>query len=62
MFFRGKVVYLIGWICMFDEMLLFVIVMWCYNEFYMFVDVLLIDCKDLSVIFGFVCSYFMVDI
>ncbi|GEA05354.1 isocitrate dehydrogenase kinase/phosphatase [Alteromonas sp. KUL42] len=60
-FFRGKAAYLIGRICMPDETLPFVIAMRRYNEPHMFVDALLTDRKDLSVIFGFARSYFMAD-
>ena len=61
MLFRGKAAYPIGRICMPDETLLFVIAMRRYNEPHMFVDALLTDRKDLSVIFGFARSYFMAD-
>ncbi|WP_334064521.1 bifunctional isocitrate dehydrogenase kinase/phosphatase [Alteromonas genovensis] len=60
-FFRGKAAYLIGRICMPDETLPFVIAMRRYNAPNMFVDALLTDRKDLSVIFGFARSYFMAD-
>jgi len=60
-FFRGKAAYLIGRICMPDETLPFVIAMRRYNDPNMFVDALLTDRKDLSVIFGFARSYFMAD-
>ena len=60
-FFRGKAAYLIGRICMPEETLPFVIAMRRYNEPHMFVDALLTDRKDLSVIFGFARSYFMAD-
>ena len=60
-FFRGKAAYLIGRICMPDETLPFVISLQRSNDHQLFVDALLTDRKDLSVIFGFARSYFMAD-
>ena len=60
-FFRGKSAYLIGRICMPDETMPFVISMQRSDEHKLFVDALLTDRKDLSVIFGFARSYFMAD-
>lgn len=60
-FFRGKSAYLIGRICMPEETLPFVISMQRSDEHTLFVDALLTDRSDLSVIFGFARSYFMAD-
>lgn len=60
-FYRGKAAYLIGRICMPDETLPFVISLQRNDNATLFVDALLTDRKDLSVIFGFARSYFMAD-
>ena len=60
-FFRGKAAYLIGKICMPEESLPFVISLQRSDKRMLFVDALLTDRKDLSVIFGFARSYFMAD-
>lgn len=60
-FYRGKSAYLIGRICMPNETLPFVISIQRDDQQQLFVDALLTDRKDLSVIFGFARSYFMVD-
>ena len=60
-FFRGKSAYLIGRICMPEETLPFVISLQRSDEHTLFVDALLTDRSDLSVIFGFARSYFMAD-
>ncbi|MCW8091782.1 bifunctional isocitrate dehydrogenase kinase/phosphatase [Alteromonas sp. ASW11-130] len=60
-FYRGKAAYLIGRICMPDETLPFVVAMQTNEKQELFVDALLTDRKDLSVIFGFARSYFMAD-
>ncbi|WP_083272967.1 bifunctional isocitrate dehydrogenase kinase/phosphatase [Alteromonas confluentis] len=60
-FYRGKSAYLIGRICMPGETLPFVISMHTNNSQEIYVDALLTDRQDLSVIFGFARSYFMVD-
>ncbi len=60
-FYRGKAAYLIGRICMPDETLPFVMAMQTNEKHEIFVDALLTDRKDLSVIFGFARSYFMAD-
>ncbi|MBU3021472.1 bifunctional isocitrate dehydrogenase kinase/phosphatase [Aestuariibacter sp. A3R04] len=60
-FYRGKSAYLIGRICMPDETLPFVISIHTNEIQEIYVDALLTDPQDLSVIFGFARSYFMVD-
>lgn len=60
-FYRGKAAYLIGRICMPDETIPFVIALRINRFHQIFVDALLTDRKDLSVIFGFARSYFMAD-
>ena len=60
-FFRGKAAYIIGRICMPDETLPFVISLQTNEQQALFVDALLTDRKDLSVVFGFARSYFMAD-
>ncbi|MEW9797165.1 bifunctional isocitrate dehydrogenase kinase/phosphatase [Alteromonas sp. CYL-A6] len=60
-FFRGKAAYIIGRICMPDETLPFVISLQTNEQQHLFVDALLTDRKDLSVVFGFARSYFMAD-
>lgn len=60
-FFRGKAAYIIGRICMPDETLPFVISLQTNEQLELFVDALLTDRKDLSVVFGFARSYFMAD-
>ncbi|WP_026377467.1 bifunctional isocitrate dehydrogenase kinase/phosphatase [Aestuariibacter salexigens] len=60
-FYRGKAAYLIGHICMPCETLPFVIALQMSEQRQLFVDALLTDRKDLSVIFGFARSYFMAD-
>lgn len=60
-FYRGKAAYLIGRICMPDETIPFVIALRINRFHKIFVDALLTDRKDLSVIFGFARSYFMAD-
>lgn len=60
-FYRGKAAYMIGRICMPEETLPFVIALQNNESPAIFVDALLTDRKDLSVIFGFARSYFMTD-
>lgn len=60
-FFRGKAAYLIGRICMPNHTMPFVIALQTNEKQALFVDALLTDRKDLSVIFGFARSYFMAD-
>ncbi|WP_414828302.1 bifunctional isocitrate dehydrogenase kinase/phosphatase [Alteromonas sp. H39] len=60
-FYRGKAAYMIGRICMPEETLPFVIALQNNESPALFVDALLTDRKDLSVIFGFARSYFMTD-
>lgn len=60
-FYRGKAAYLIGRICMPDETVPFVIALQTNDQHQLFVDALLTEQKDLSVVFGFARSYFMAD-
>ncbi|WP_018983286.1 bifunctional isocitrate dehydrogenase kinase/phosphatase [Salinimonas chungwhensis] len=60
-FYRSKAAYVVGRICMPDETLPFVIALQTNAEQALFVDALLTDRKDLSIIFGFARSYFMAD-
>lgn len=60
-FYRGKAAYLIGRICMPDETIPFVIALRINRFHEIFVDALLTDREDLSIIFGFARSYFMAD-
>ncbi|WP_100643041.1 bifunctional isocitrate dehydrogenase kinase/phosphatase [Alteromonas facilis] len=60
-FFRGKAAYLIGRICMPDDTLPFVLALQTNDQHQLFVDALLTERKDLSVVFGFARSYFMAD-
>lgn len=61
-FYRGKAAYLIGRICLPDKTLPFVIALRINKSHQIFVDALLTESSDLSVIFGFARSYFMADI
>ncbi|MET1219128.1 MAG: bifunctional isocitrate dehydrogenase kinase/phosphatase [Glaciecola sp.] len=60
-FFRGKAAYLIGRICLPEQTLPFVIALRINRSHEIFVDALLTDSADLSVVFGFARSYFMAD-
>ncbi len=60
-FYRSKAAYVIGRICMPTHTLPFVIALQTNASQAIFVDALLTDRKDLSVIFGFARSYFMAD-
>ena len=60
-FYRGKAAYLIGRIKMPEQTLPFVIALQTNDSNALFVDALLTDRHDLSVIFGFARSYFMAD-
>jgi isocitrate dehydrogenase kinase/phosphatase len=61
-FYRSKAAYLIGRICMPQETLPFVIALLVDDdEQQLYVDALLTDRHDLSVIFGFARAYFMAD-
>lgn len=60
-FYRGKAAYMVGRICMPDETIPFVIALRINRFHEIFVDALLTDRADLSVIFGFARSYFMAD-
>ena len=60
-FYRGKAAYLIGRICMPSATMPFVIALQTNEQNQLFVDALLTEKKDLSVVFGFARSYFMAD-
>ena len=60
-FYRSKAAYVIGRICMPSHTLPFVIALQTNANQAIFVDALLTNRKDLSVIFGFARSYFMAD-
>ncbi|MBT0585478.1 bifunctional isocitrate dehydrogenase kinase/phosphatase [Alteromonas oceanisediminis] len=60
-FYRSKAAYLVGRICMPDETVPFVIALQTNENHQLFVDALLTERMDLSVIFGFARSYFMAD-
>lgn len=60
-FYRGKAAYLIGRICMPEQTLPFVIALQTNDKHELFVDALLMERSDLSVIFGFARSYFMAE-
>lgn len=60
-FYRGKAAYLIGQICMPNQTMPFVIALQTNKQHQLFVDALLTEKKDLSVVFGFARSYFMAD-
>lgn len=60
-FYRGKAAYLIGQICMPNQTMPFVIALQTNEQHQLFVDALLTEKKDLSVVFGFARSYFMAD-
>lgn len=60
-FYRSKAAYLVGRICLTDETLPFVIALNVNQQKQLSVDALLMERKDLSVIFGFARAYFMAD-
>lgn len=60
-FYRSKAAYVVGRICMPDETLPFVIALHTRPDQTLYVDALLTERRDLSVIFGFARSYFMAD-
>jgi isocitrate dehydrogenase kinase/phosphatase len=60
-FYRGKAAYIVGRICMPNKTLPFVIALQTSEQQELFVDALLTDRKELSIIFGFARSYFMAD-
>lgn len=60
-FFRGKAAYLIGRICFDDGYRPFIIAMLMNEQNELYVDTLLTERSDLSVLFGFARSYFMVE-
>ena len=60
-FYRGKAAYLVGRICMPERTAPFVIALHTNDNRQIYVDALLTERQDLSVIFGFARSYFMAD-
>lgn len=60
-FFRGKAAYLIGRICFDEGYRPFIIALLMNDEKELYVDTLLTERSDLSVLFGFARSYFMVE-
>lgn len=60
-FYRGKAAYLVGRICMPARTVPFVIALHTNGKRQMYVDALLTERQDLSVVFGFARSYFMAD-
>jgi len=60
-FFRGKAAYIIGRIRMPDKTMPFVVALQTNDSQEIYVDALLTDRHDLSVVFGFARAYFMVD-
>jgi len=60
-FYRSKAAYLIGRICFAEQTLPFVLSLMLNEHKQLRVDALLMDRKDLSVIFGFARAYFMAD-
>ena len=60
-FYRGKAAYLVGRICMPERTVPFVIALHTNENRQIYVDALLTERQDLSVIFGFARSYFMAD-
>jgi isocitrate dehydrogenase kinase/phosphatase len=60
-FYRSKAAYLIGRICLPEQTFPFVISLQLNEHKQLLVDALLMDRKDLSVIFGFARAYFMAD-
>jgi isocitrate dehydrogenase kinase/phosphatase len=60
-FYRSKAAYLIGRICLPGQTLPFVLSLMLNENKQLRVDALLMDRKDLSVIFGFARAYFMAD-
>ena len=60
-FFRGKAAYLVGRICAEDGYTPFVVALMLNEQGEIFVDALLTERRDLSVLFGFARAYFMVD-
>lgn len=60
-FFRGRAAYLIGRICVSDEFIPFVIALQLNEQKELYIDALLTEKRDLSVLFGFARAYFMAD-
>lgn len=60
-FFRGKAAYLVGHICLPEQTLPFVISLRMTSNRQLYIDALLMNRYDLSVIFGFARAYFMAD-
>jgi isocitrate dehydrogenase kinase/phosphatase len=60
-FYRSKAAYLVGRICLPGQTLPFVLCLMLNEHKQLRVDALLMDRKDLSVIFGFARAYFMAD-
>ena len=60
-FYRGRAAYLVGRICMPERTVPFVIALHTNENRQIYVDALLTERQDLSVIFGFARSYFMAD-
>lgn len=60
LFYCNKVVWLVGKLIIFDGMLLFLLLIYCIDEGELFVDICLIIMVEVSIVFGFVCFYFMV--
>lgn len=60
-FYRGKAAYLVGRICMPVRTVPFVIALHTNESRKIYVDALLTERQDLSVVFGFARSYFMAD-
>jgi isocitrate dehydrogenase kinase/phosphatase len=61
-FFRGKAAYIIGRMCMPEQTLPFVVSLQTNEQQEIYVDALLTERRDLSVVFGFARAYFMVDV
>ncbi|XOV81178.1 MAG: bifunctional isocitrate dehydrogenase kinase/phosphatase [Aestuariibacter sp.] len=60
-FFRGKAAYLIGRICTNEQFIPFVIALQLNHKKELYIDALLTEKRDLSVLFGFARAYFMAD-
>ncbi|BDX05653.1 bifunctional isocitrate dehydrogenase kinase/phosphatase [Planctobacterium marinum] len=60
-FFRGRAAYLVGRICFEDDYKPFVVALLMSEAGELYVDALLTEKRDLSVLFGFARAYFMVD-
>lgn len=60
-FYRGRAAYLVGRICFGQEYKPFVVALLMSDTGELYVDALLTEKRDLSVLFGFARAYFMVD-